>query len=65
MAESLLRMPAVKARTGLGRTSILNRVKRGDFPKPLKLGARCIAWPSREIDSWIEQQIAESRRGAA
>ena len=57
-ALQLLRLPAVKARCGLGRSSIYNRIAEGTFPAPVSLGARAVAWPSTAIDAWIADRIA-------
>jgi prophage regulatory protein len=57
----LLRLPQVSARVGLRRTSIYSLVKSGAFPQPIKLGRRCVAWPSDEIDLWVRARIAETR----
>ena len=58
--QSLLRLPEVKRRTGLGRTSIYDAVARGDFPHPVKLSERAVAWPSEAVTRWIEARIAAS-----
>ena len=59
-ATSLLRLPAVRARTGLSRSSIYARVAAGTFPRPVAIGARAVAWPSDVIDAWIGERIRES-----
>lgn len=64
MDESLLRLPQVIGRTGLCRTAIYESIKAGEFPRPVKLGARAVAWPSSQINSWIERRIADSRKAA-
>lgn len=59
-----IRLPAVKNITGLGRTSVLNKCdpthRHYDptFPKPMKLGARAIAWPEAEVIAWVESVFA-------
>lgn len=63
MSQYLLRLPQVIERTGYARASIFAAVKRGDFPKPIKLGPRAIAWPSDEVDAWVAARIAASRLG--
>ena len=63
MAESILRLPAVKARTGLSRSTIYLRVSGSDFPKPVSLGGRAVGWVESEIDEWIGRQIEASRAG--
>lgn len=40
MATAILRLPAVKARTGLSRSTIYLRISEGSFPSPVSLGGR-------------------------
>ncbi|WP_137702885.1 helix-turn-helix transcriptional regulator [Marimonas lutisalis] len=54
MAETLLRRPAVEARTGLSRSTLYDWMKRGEFPQPVKLGTRLVAWRESDIDAWLE-----------
>lgn len=62
MVTTILRLPTVKSRTGLSRSSIYLRMSEGQFPKPISLGnGRAIGWISCEIDQWLEQQIQASR----
>ena len=56
---SLLRLPTVRARTGLSRSSIYARVAAGTFPRPVAIGPRAVAWPSDAIDAWIGERIRE------
>ncbi len=53
----LLRLPSVEAQTGLSKSEIYRRIKGGTFPKPIKLGARSIAWPAAQIDAWVKSLI--------
>lgn len=53
----LLRLPAVSARTGMGKTAIYSAIKAGKFPAPVRLGYRTSAWDSVAIDQWIERQL--------
>ncbi len=34
-----------------------------DFPEPIKIGARAVAWVEEEVDAWIEARIEASRSG--
>jgi prophage regulatory protein len=61
--HTILRLPAVKARTGLSRSTIYLRVARGTFPKPVKLGHRAIGWLEEEVEKWLIDRIAQSRNG--
>ena len=60
--HSILRLPAVKTRTGLSRSTLYLRISLGIFPKPVSLGARAVGWLESEIQQWLEKQVAESRR---
>lgn len=52
----LLRRPEVEARTGLSRSTIYDWMKRGDFPQPVKLGARLVAWRESDVTEWLESR---------
>lgn len=58
--EALLRRKQVEARTGLARSTLYKLVSCGDFPAPLSLTGRAVAWRSTEVDRWIAQRIAAS-----
>lgn len=53
MADTLLRRDAVEGRTGLNRSSIYEMMSRKEFPRPVKIGPRAVAWKSSDIDAWI------------
>lgn len=57
--ESLLRMEAVMARTGMSRSLAYREVQAGRFPQPVKLTPRLSVWPASEVDAWIERQKAK------
>jgi prophage regulatory protein len=61
MHKTLLRLPAVKARTGLCRSGIYLAMKNGTFPTPVKISERCIAWPDADIEYWIEARTTASK----
>lgn len=63
MAQALLRLPQVQARVGLSRSALYARIASGEFPKPVGLGVRAVAWPSDEIDAWIASRIGFARKG--
>ncbi|TQE99645.1 MAG: AlpA family transcriptional regulator [Spiribacter salinus] len=64
MVTTILRLPAVKARTGLSRSTIYLRVAEGSFPKPVSLGGRAVGWIEAEVNDWLKQQIEASRQVA-
>ena len=53
VAEKHLRRPAVQEITGLSRSSIYALMARGDFPKPVKLTGKAVAWPESAIANWL------------
>ena len=65
MADSILRLPAVKTRTGLSRSTIYLRVSQGTFPKPVSLGGRAVGWLEAEVQEWLQRRIEASRKAAA
>ena len=64
MATLILRLPDVKRRTGLSRSTIYSRVEQQTFPRPISLGGRAVGWIEAEINAWLEQRIQLSRASA-
>jgi prophage regulatory protein len=54
----ILRLPAVKARTGLPTSSVYRLIELGGFPKPISLSPKAVGWIAHEIDEWIAGRIA-------
>jgi prophage regulatory protein len=48
-----LRRPAVEAMTGLARSTIYDLIARGEFPRPVKLTGKAVAWPESAIADWL------------
>lgn len=61
MANFILRLPAVRARTGLSRSTIYLAISDGTFPRSIRLGARAVGWLESEITDWLSAQIERSR----
>jgi prophage regulatory protein len=57
----LLRLPEVSQRTGVKRTTIKELVRRGLFPRPVKISpetnARAEGWSSWEVFDWNVERI--------
>jgi prophage regulatory protein len=62
MTARILRLPDVKARTGLSRSTIYSRISDGTFVRPVRIGQRSVGWLESEIEAWIALQVAASRR---
>ncbi len=62
MTQKILRLPAVKSLTGLSRSTVYQKISTGAFPHAISLGARSVGWLEDEVQAWIEQQIATTRK---
>jgi prophage regulatory protein len=60
--QRILRLPEVCALTGSGRSFIYQLQAEGRFPQRIKLGARAVGWVEEEVQRWLGERIAESRR---
>ncbi len=59
--EALLRLDAVKARCGLGRSTIYALIAEDRFPSPIHIrGTRVSVWSASAIEQWIATQIEEA-----
>jgi prophage regulatory protein len=58
MANTILRLPAVKAETGAPRSTIYLRIQQGLWPRPVRLGPRSVGWPASEIAAINAARIA-------
>ena len=65
MAQIILRLSSVEHCTGLSKSQIYQLMAKGRFPKRVSLGGRAVGWPQDEVQDWIEEQIAESRKADA
>lgn len=46
------------AATSLSRTLLALMAAAGEFPRPVKLGERRVAFVRSEVEAWIDQRIA-------
>jgi prophage regulatory protein len=51
--QRLLREPEVLRLIPFSRTTLWRQVRRGLFPRPLKLSSGVSAWSANEIATWI------------
>jgi len=61
MAHRILRLPEVKLRTGLSKSSIYNGIANGTFVQRIRLSRHCVGWDEQSIDMWIEQRMAATQ----
>ena len=56
MIEKHYRRPEVESLTGLSRTTIYKLMSSGDFPRPVRLTKKAVAWPESTIAAWLESR---------
>lgn len=59
----LLRLPSVRRKTSMSRSTIYRLIGLGQFPAPIKLGPATSAWDSEAIDAWIAERESATRAG--
>lgn len=53
MTENHLRLPAVITLTGRSRSGIYAMMDLGEFPRPVRVGKRAVAWPESAVAAWL------------
>lgn len=56
MAEKHHRRPAVEEITGLSRSALYEQMKKGLFPRPVKLTSKAVAWRESDLADWLESR---------
>jgi len=51
-----LRMPSVRQRTGLGRSTIYRMIAMNEFPPQFRLAGRAVGWRESDIDHWAQSR---------
>lgn len=52
--DRFLSLHEVRRLIGLGKTSVYAMLKRGDFPRPLRVGQRSVRWRASEVRDWMD-----------
>lgn len=55
-----LRLSQVTERTTLCKQTIRDLRRSGEFPEPIRLRQKRIAWVESDIDTWLEERAKES-----
>lgn len=61
----LLRLERVMELTGQSRNQLYVAMRKGVFPRPVKIGERAAAWVQAEVQKWISDRIAARDTAAA
>lgn len=54
-------LKTVKNVTRLPTSSLYRLIANDTFPKPINLSPHRVAWLASEIETWLDERIAESR----
>jgi prophage regulatory protein len=52
-----IRLKEVLSICGKSRSSVYDAIKKGHFPKPVKLHGRSTAWVRSEVEQWAQECI--------
>lgn len=52
-----LRRPALLAKVGFRTTKLYDLVKRGEFPRPVKIGSASL-WDADAVEAWMAERAA-------
>ncbi|WP_293392127.1 AlpA family transcriptional regulator [Nevskia sp.] len=69
---TIIRRRQLESRIAVSRSTIYDWINprspryKPDFPKPISIGGgAAVGWVASEVDQWLADQIAASRRGVA
>lgn len=54
----ILRLPAVETAVGFKKSKLYDLIQEGQFPQPVRLGAKSVGWLADEVQAWIKQRAA-------
>lgn len=66
----MMRLPELMAVTGLSRAAIYAKSNPkdkarydADFPRRVQLSANAVAWPSNEVEEWLQGRLNARKQG--
>jgi prophage regulatory protein len=57
----VLRMPILRDKVGLSRSTIYELISKCEFPASIPLGPRAVGWLESDIDAWLEGRVNASK----
>ena len=51
--DRLLRLREVVSIVGVSRATLYEMIRRGEFPAPVRIGARAVGWRQSEVQRWL------------
>ena len=56
--DRLIRLPDVESTTGCKKSTIYQMIASKNFPAPIRLSARHVAWSESAVLQWVQDRIA-------
>jgi prophage regulatory protein len=56
IVSRMMRLPEVIRYVGLSKPSIYRLIACGDFPPPVRLSFRAVAWPQDQVETWLRSR---------
>ncbi|MBV8634766.1 MAG: AlpA family transcriptional regulator [Burkholderiaceae bacterium] len=53
----LIRLKEVLRICGMSRTTLYNNIRDKQFPEPIQISARAVAWLQSEVLEWLDMRI--------
>ena len=63
--QTVIKLPEVLQIVKCSKAKVYSEMKKGNFPKPIKLGDRAVAWVMDDVTEWLEQRIKQSKQDSA
>lgn len=57
---TILRLPQVKARTGLSKTTIYRLASAGKFPRRIQVTENIVGWLEADVESFLRARVLAS-----
>ncbi len=57
MDNQIIKLPAVIKLSALSSASIYRLIKKGEFPKQIKLSERSSGWLLSEVEQWLDSKV--------
>lgn len=54
----MLRLPLSLVRTGYSRSAFYSKIDQGLMTRPVRIGARAVAWPESEIEAILAARVS-------
>ncbi|MDP5137930.1 AlpA family phage regulatory protein [Rheinheimera baltica] len=58
---TIVKLPEMLEMIKCSKSKVYSEIKKGHFPKPIKLGDRAVAWVLEDVREWLDQRIKHSK----